>query len=179
MEAVLTGLLYDEVRRGLEVLHAFGNIRVALGARRSPIPLEVHRPDVKAVVGEHVHQRVFAAPGYGQIECRTARDRRAVHQKEHRQRLLARLRRALPLAEDVELHVAFLRPVLVRPQTFCRLRRSRSSGKRGEAAESELCEKRSARVDSLAHATPPRAAYFTISTAMAVTIDTNASGISA
>src|SRR3954467_3850884 len=102
MEAALPCLLHDEIAGRFQILHALRDVRVPLGARRSPIALEIHRPDVEAVLGEDVHQRVLALAGHGEVERRTTGERRAVDEEEYGQRTLARFRRALPLAEHVE-----------------------------------------------------------------------------
>ena len=75
------------------------------------VAVVVHGPDVVALARHHVHQRVFALARHAEIVGRARRVRRAVHQEQDRQRLLAGLRRADALAPEIELHAALVGPV--------------------------------------------------------------------
>ena len=49
--------------RGLQILDSISNIGIALASGRSAVAFEIHRPDVKSVSRERIHQRIFAVPG--------------------------------------------------------------------------------------------------------------------
>src|SRR5947208_13805353 len=71
----------------------------------------VHGPNVEAIAGERVHQRVLAAWN-AQIEARLRRQRRAVNQKQHWKRFIGRARQfAEPLAVDRKPNAGFVRPM--------------------------------------------------------------------
>src|SRR5207244_8834243 len=112
--------------------------RVALGAGRAAIALVVNGPDVEAVSGEHVHQRVLALAGNGEVEGRAGGDRRPVDEEEDRPGRLTFDRRAGALAEQVERDVALLRPVLRAPWFFRRGLGGRT-GTRSKGADGEAC----------------------------------------
>ena len=115
MHFLLAGLLHDDRHRRLEILDAAGDIRIVARAARIAVTVVVHGPDVVTVAGEFVHHRIIGIARHVQIVGRTRRQRRAVHQEQHRPRLLAGLRRADPLAPQIELHVALVRPIFLAP----------------------------------------------------------------
>ena len=125
---LLPGLARHDLDRRFQVLDAARDVGIALGAPGLPVVLVIHGPHVEAVAREHVHQRIFALARDLQVE-HPKRDRRAVHQEQHRQRCLARLRRADALAEHVERDVALLGPVFAAPDFG--LGRVRLGGERG------------------------------------------------
>ena len=125
MQPLLARLFQNHGHRRLQVLDAVSNVGIARAHRGVAVAFEIHRPDVVAVAGELIHQRVFAMPRNIEVEARPGRDRRSVHQKQHRERLFTWFRRAHALAEHVELHVAALRPIFVTPDGYFR------SGRRG------------------------------------------------
>src|SRR5262249_28516641 len=78
--------------------------------------------------------------GDGQIIAGTCRQRGAVDQKQNRQRLRTRRRRAYPLAEQVELHLPLLRPIFPAPDRALgelRARRRLRFGRRYSRGKSE------------------------------------------
>ena len=99
MEFLPTGLARDDFDRGLEVLHAAGDIGISGGAARLAVILVIHGPAVETVTGELVHDGIFAVARHFDVE-RPRGDRGAVHEEEYRPRGLAGLRRPQPLAID-------------------------------------------------------------------------------
>src|SRR5262245_5728738 len=131
MHLGLAGLLQHDRDRGLEVLDAAVDVGIVAGAAGAAVAVVVHGPHVVAVAREHVHERIFALARHGEVVGRARRIRRAVHQEQDRQRLLAGARRADALAPEVEPHAALVRPVLGAPdRAVGRLRRRRAGGLR-------------------------------------------------
>ncbi len=116
----LSRLVRDHRHRRAQILHAAGDVGVAVGALRLAITLVVHRPHVEAIAREHVHRRVFAVARHHQIETGERRRGRAMHQEQHRPRGLPRTRRAGALAIHCQgdlLAVAGLRRAVPRGST--------------------------------------------------------------
>jgi len=92
-----------------------------------PYPLEVHRPDVKTIFGELIHQRVFAMTRNRQIETRPRGNRGTVRQKKDGPGFPLRILALPAFSEDVKCDIAFLSPVFAAPDLCawgrtCRLR---------------------------------------------------------
>ena len=107
----------------LEVLDTTGDIGVVAGTAGIAEAVMIHGPDVEAGASELVHERIVLAR-HLEVITGTRRQRRAVHQEQHRQRGRAGSWRADTLAPQVEFHIAFVGPVFTAPDFGgCGLRR--------------------------------------------------------
>src|SRR4029077_183685 len=96
------GLLRHHRDGGLEVLDTAGDVGIVSRTARVTVAVMVHGPHVVAVARKYVHERVFALARQGEVVGRAGGIRGAVHQEQQRERLLALLRRADPLAPEIE-----------------------------------------------------------------------------
>src|ERR1700722_817394 len=74
----------------------------------------VHGPDVEAITGKDIHERVLAARN-GKIVARKRRQRGAVDQEQNRKWRGGGRGFAEALSEHVELHVSLLGPIVMAP----------------------------------------------------------------
>ncbi len=115
MEFGTSGLARHDGRRRCEVGDAARDVRVVAGAAGTAVTVVIHGPHVIAVTREHVHERIFALAGHGEVVAGARRVGRAVHQEQHGQRRLARLGRPHALAPQVEPCAGFVGPVFAAP----------------------------------------------------------------
>src|SRR4051812_15814725 len=106
-----------------QISQAARNVGIVAGRAGAAVAVVVHGPDIEAVAGEHVHERILPLAGHAQVIAGARRIRRAVYQ-EHNRLLLAALR-GDTFAVEIELHVAFVRPVFARLNFRLRLALSR------------------------------------------------------
>ena len=107
MHLRLAGLLHHHRDRGFEVFDAAGDVGIVAGAARMAVAVVVHGPDVVAVAGEHVHERVFALARHRRGRRRSAWSSRSRARGTAPAAAARPARRADALAPQVELHVPF------------------------------------------------------------------------
>src|SRR5205085_1436610 len=104
------GRLLDDDHRGLQVLDAALDVRLARGLVRAAVAFVVHGPDVVAQAREVIHHRVALPVQQLQVEHGAARVRRAMDAEK----AAAEIGLVEPLAIEPELHAVLVGPVLAR-----------------------------------------------------------------
>ncbi len=110
----LSGLFFHHLHAGDQIVHPFGDRRVATGPPGAAVAFVIQRPDVVAQARERIHQGIIFAPRYRQVEARRTRKRRPMHQEQDRPGI-AGIGRPFMLAEHVKGHFTLLRCVLGTP----------------------------------------------------------------